>query len=525
MSTTPSSTFKRAFTKFRYGHAVHPHLIGKKRDATSCKNGGFYKSPTASQTIDSTQPLNISWDNTCLQTDAIDIYLYDSAATNPLIHLWANVNFGLGSYQADLNAQWWNATSSANLQLAIVPKSTPLFMAPFPAGPVFTATYSGGASGALSNDDSTATTSGAVEQVNNFDSKHGLSGGKIAAAVIMPLLVVIALAVGFYIKINRQKGREDRKRWTEAVDKRMSTISKDWNSISAAGAQAAIRNSMAVSPDGNRASSFSFGAIRPSSTLAVEGGQAGIGTQAVLASGGIDLTTPQMTQLRAGPRPAVDMSQRVSRISFAADTRPSRESRRTIYSERASRAFHVGHVPPVPERQDSGEMSPTQTAGPLSLTVEDIHARMSGSSGSPRPSVDEVYPALSMMRTGGENSTGNDEMLLSPQLQPLTPPAPIHQVPKSSIVGIMPMQPMPANFMSPDDMLRAYAESRNTMGSAMGGPAVPAPVASYNGNGMRVLYQPTSPDTVADPDNGRKSLAPTIGSKYDDEDVYSGTAA
>lgn len=370
---------------------------------TACSTGGFYKSPSAGQTIQSGQFLNISWDTSCLTTDAIDIYLYNTAASSPRVHMWDNVNFGLGSYQTTLRAQWWNSSSNATLQLAIVPHSTPLFMATLPAGPLFTATYSADsdASGALSTSDTTAAI-GQVEQVNNFDTHHGLAKGKIAAAVLVPLLVIIALVVGAYIKINRAKGKEQRKQWTESVDKRMSTISTDWKSMSPAGASAAIRNSMAVSGDGNRSSAFSFGAIRPISTVAVEGGQAGIGAKGMLTQGGIDTTTPQMSQLRAGLRnPVGSGGDRVSRVSFAADTRPSVESRRSIYSRNSkatSRAFHTGHVPPLPGRQDSdGIMSPTQTAGPLSLTPEEIHARMRDMDmeSAPRPSVDEMMPALS----------------------------------------------------------------------------------------------------------------------------------
>ena len=191
-------------------------------------------------------------------------------------------------------------------------------------------------------------------------------------------------------------------------------------------------------------------------------------------------------------------------------------------------------------------MSPIQTAGPLSLTVEDIRARMSGQESEPRPSIDEVMPALAsefnvliilglfgssnryhlVMRTGEQNGA-SDELLLNTQMP--SPPMPAHQSsPKSPIMGAMPMQPMPANVMSPDDMLRAYAE-RRAMGGAMGAPSMPAPAANYNGNGMRTLYSPeaaapVSPDSAYPAMLNRKSLAPTEYSKYDEEDAYVGTA-
>ena len=321
-----------------------------------------------------------------MNTTAIDIYLYAPNGARPVIHEWENVDFKTGNYSATLKPGWWNSTSSVSLELTIVAAGQPVFTSPFPAAPIFTATYSG------TSTDGSAAVAGAVEQVNNTPTeKHGLSKGALAAAVLIPLLLVIGLVSAAYIRITRQKGKEKRKQFSEMVDKRMSTISADWKSLSGAGANAAIRNSMAM--PGNRASSFSFGAIRPSSTVAVEGGQAGIGAQGRVNQDATSSDAPYMSQLRPGVRTSA-FENRVSRVSFAADPRPSSESRRT-------RAFHTGHVPvpPLPDRQYSSEgssptLSPIQTDGPLTLTSEDIRARMSGRDSEPRPSIDEVMPAL-----------------------------------------------------------------------------------------------------------------------------------
>lgn len=99
-------------------------------------------------------------------------------------------------------------------------------------------------------------------------------------------------------------------------------------------------------------------------------------------------------------------------------------------------------------------------------------------------------------------------------------PEPSFQLPKTTIVGIMPMQPMPASVMSPDEMLRAYAERRAVASPPpMGSPTLPAPVVNYNSNGMRTLYSPTTPTF-----DNRKSLSPTEHSMYSAEDAYGGTA-
>ena len=126
------------------------------------------------------------------------------------------------------------------------------------------------------------------------------------------------------------------------------------------------------------------------------------------------------------------------------------------------------------------------------------------------------------MREGGNN--GNQLLLPAQQDEMPAPPQPA-ALPNSPATGMMPMQPMPANVMSPDDMLRAYAESRRTPVS----PAFPSPVlTNYDGNGMRTLYTPTtqSPATPTFGDNNpyRKSAAVSMTSKYDDEDAYMGTA-
>lgn len=263
---------------------------------------------------------------------------------------------------------------------------------------MFTVTYQQPSSGSTPSVADTSKTDSGVTVVNNNPStyKH-LSGGKVAAAVIIPLLLIVSLIAAAYLKLGRQRGKEDRRRWSEAVDKRMSTISTDWKPISAAGAQAAIRNSIATDPN-NRLSAFSFGNIRPISTVAVESGQAGIGSKARTVLPGQSNGT---AQLRSSAATSQIMAERISRVSFAPDVRRSSESRRTV----PSRAFHTAIVPPLPNRKGAspsptpssehdGNLSPTQANGPEALSMEDIQAHLAGKETSSRPSVDAVMPAL-----------------------------------------------------------------------------------------------------------------------------------
>jgi hypothetical protein len=346
----------------------------------ACSTGGFYTGPTSGQTINASSPLNITWDTSCLDTKTVDIYLYAPNSAKSLVHEWENVQFTPGSYMATLQPRWWNSTSSITLQLSIVQSGTPVFSSPMPAGPIFNASYSGSPiTGAASE--------AGITNVGSVSVNHGLSAGKIAAAVIMPVLLIIGLVIVYYLKMSRAKGRDERKRWSEAVDRRMSTVSTDWKPMSVSGASAAVRNSLAYN---NRASNFSFGAPRPSSDYTLDGGNAGIGTKGIYAyrTDGID-STSQMSHARSGSRPSVTSGERVSRVSFAADPRPSAD-RRTV----VSRAYHNAFIPPVPSRKDLDELSPFQTQGPFSLSQEDIRARVSGNGGGDDA---DVMPALTCM--------------------------------------------------------------------------------------------------------------------------------
>lgn len=124
------------------------------------------------------------------------------------------------------------------------------------------------------------------------------------------------------------------------------------------------------------------------------------------------------------------------------------------------------------------------------------------------------------MRTG---LVSTDDLLLPPKpASPIPPlpslPAPTHQIPKTPIVGIM---PMPASVMSPDAMLRAYAEGR-ALASPPPTAGLSLPSPSYNSNGMRTLYSPTTPTSAAHlmPDSHQseyRQSAASEHSRYEDD--------
>lgn len=136
------------------------------------------------------------------------------------------------------------------------------------------------------------------------------------------------------------------------------------------------------------------------------------------------------------------------------------------------------------------------------------------------------------MRTGDSPVVGEEEPELLFSAQSTTFPAipsPTHSPePASAMSSFMPMQAMPANVMSPDDMLRAYAERRAAGGAGVVmGPTVPSPTYAGVGaqGGMRTLYPPPLPQTEGVVADGNKKRM-TVESQYSgfaDEDAYGGT--
>jgi len=214
---------------------------------------------------------------------------------------------------------------------------------------------------------------------------------------------------------------------------------------------------------------------------------------------------------------------RVSRVSFADGTRPSGEARRTGAWRDSE------YVPPVPvvpsglgkgatransDDSQSGTMSPTQTAGALTLTPEDIRARIaagraradSNAAAARKASLererdvtdggDDVLPALQMMRATDGGEYMFDAAPAPPAAayaKPVTTSAPAAATAQmmSPVMHTLPMQTVPASVMSPDDMLRAYAERKKSAGAAVSGGALPG-VA-----GSRISYP--APMAVAAP--------------------------
>ncbi|KAF9441156.1 hypothetical protein P691DRAFT_779899 [Macrolepiota fuliginosa MF-IS2] len=188
-------------------------------------------------------------------------------------------------------------------------------------------------------------------------------------------------------------------RFSVAVDKRMSTISTVWKSVTTAGANAGIRNSMTVSA--NRMSPISFGGIRPASGFALDDGasnQAGVGAN---PSDGDGALSPRQTH---GPLALTPEDIR-ARIAAGSQAR-----------------------------------SASNVSTPSAATTQQ------------KDEINNVLPALGMMRT----DQGEDHLLPAPALAHthLAPPSSIPSPPPTMMSPVMATIPPPtASVMLPNEML------------------------------------------------------------------------
>ncbi|KAF4565334.1 hypothetical protein EYR40_002587 [Pleurotus pulmonarius] len=620
----------------------------KRAPSTSCMTGGFMTSPTQGQSFSfpGTDHISVSWDSSCLTAELLDIYLYafsthnntDSTQTNAdstRIHLYTSVPNALSTYNAPVKPKWWNATAvpntSVSLQLLILPKGDPIFMNSLPAGPVFAATYVPPTDGSVppEADWKIQDLDGGVSDFsvdNNPDGsvkpvvepKKGLSAGSKAAAALVPLLVVIFAGIAYYVWRKRKASRDERKRFSEMVDKRMSVISRDWTSMSAKGGMEGIRASLYGEKGMNDAMRNSVYGGEEMRNSVIAGGQAGIGATSrfnaevavnpALAEyqshlrPGLRSSTYSNGERKSrvsfadGTRPSMD---RKSRISFADTTRPSMDRTSRYGTGRASRAFHTAFTVDVPSQQRglgsaspvshlttasnaasnghskksldfpnpysgddyseegsasgdaSGSMSPTQTQGPTSLSVEDIRKRIGGTnvgSSASKEDDDSMVPALRLMRKGSKQTSpttasdeGSDELLFSPSQfhfdsngntnNIVTVPPPAHGSSSNGIasprspgpVGMMPsmnsMAATPDSVMSPDALLRAYAERRAT--SSQASPSSTPVNGVRSGNNTPAPLIISSPISASTPYNLSSPITPNYNASNNMRTLYS----
>ncbi|KAJ7869458.1 hypothetical protein B0H14DRAFT_3440647 [Mycena olivaceomarginata] len=409
--------FGKAGAPFRHGAKTAPPTNRVKRaDSTT---------PDASTSTLSclVEPLNIAWrpELACLQPvpAQVDVILAAPGAANPSVYKWENVPYAPGNQTVTLMPRWWNATSPIALQIMIVPAVSEVFLSTIPAGPVFTATYTAPASGTPASPDLGQKGSDSDHTVVSPSnllgvSFHSLTPGKKAAAVLLPLLFVLLLGLA-YLKVSRARGQAKRSAWSGKLDKRMSTISADWKSITPGGAREAVRASIAAS----RNSVFGFGAITPGAPEGEPVIREKEYPRTSLGSGvGVGVGARR-------PKTHATPPERGSRAVSFADSAHPRPSMNSARYSKGSRAFHTAstyedfegeEAPPVPALPSparagafgaisaisTGSGAPPSYHSPTTPQGQGVYQNASAwSSGERVEGVDGGYGARSVSPTGG----------------------------------------------------------------------------------------------------------------------------
>ncbi|KAJ7279505.1 hypothetical protein C8J57DRAFT_1003437, partial [Mycena rebaudengoi] len=116
-----------------------------------CATGAFYTAPAPGSTHDALQPITVSWATqlNCLPDSPVHVNILLTAPgfDQPLMHKWASIPYGDGSFTMDVLPRWWGATPSMQLRVMVIPAGSLPVLQAIPAGPVITATYAEPATG------------------------------------------------------------------------------------------------------------------------------------------------------------------------------------------------------------------------------------------------------------------------------------------------------------------------------------------------------------------------------------------
>lgn len=421
----------------------------RRQTTSSCT---IYTSPLSTSTLPVFTPLTLTWDPSCLSlsTSTIDLYLevINNQSTSTPVHEWTGIVYSSGKLETTFNPSWWNASTGAgevNAQLLIVATGSEIWETSAPVGPQFLITYNGSYPSVTSSGNLPAYTGPSVESVA-APSTSTISGGKLAAAVAIPLLVIVGLLAA-YVGWNKWKKREVKKRWSAVIDQRMSMISQGtW-----------------AAPGSRPSSHFSqrpgsqYSTTAPRSPLAPPGSPRAQGTHRPSPSSSSSFHSPSRhhhapslapsllslstTSTPSPPSPSKGPFDRSSKISFGTDVRPS------------------SLLVPTSTSQQRSPRKPSHLASSSSLSL---------------PMNELNFPALALVRdpslrfsTTSTNENDPNNPFNSPSAQNQNP---FNSPPPSTITAKkhkswMPMVKGEGEELSPDERLRRHA----TKGGKVGG--------------------------------------------------------
>ncbi|GAA5881253.1 hypothetical protein JCM1840_000641 [Sporobolomyces johnsonii] len=369
-----------------------PHRVLSPR-ASCSSSSDLYSYPASTDTLPVYEDITLTWDPSCvsISSSSVDLYLSVEEDSGLLaVHEWTGVDYSAGKLATQFKPTWWNASTGAGsvqAQLALVPSGSPSWDTPAPSGPMFTISYNGSYPSVTQSAISSNYTGPSVESAADNSGSSSPTGGKLGAAIGVPLIVV-AIAVVGYVTWNRLRKRPDKKRFSAVVDQRMSMISQGtWQP----------RPSMASRPGSfhpsHRPSGSMYSTANRHSYFADPTHGAGGGHQrgSTYSGSGVGVPSPLRPPAPAEMR-QIGAGERVSRVSFAtaepmprpsfASSRPGKVS--SIYTRSSLHQSQLRHStllpsgdeeqPPLPYPSPtlgSGSGSP-QHSPPLSRSTSSI---------------------------------------------------------------------------------------------------------------------------------------------------------
>jgi hypothetical protein len=390
------------------------------------------------------------------------------------------------------------------LSLNIVPSGNQPWDSSFSYGPAWYATYTAPTDGSSPPADAVVGSSDSDKLISIFYKAGQLTAGGMAAAIVVPLIVV-AIALGIYIRklhLNRNNKTAD---WADHMDNRMSKISLDWTSGG---------DGQAGPTPGSRPASFL--SARPQSSYRPSVDAVRAQYAASLAGQGAGSTEhgsgrEEMSEVGRESLYAASAGQSNNRVSFAQSTAAGHASAghqpsslRAATNNPRSSLYKVtkgGAMAPLDTQQlprdandetddDNYLMSPEQSQGATPLNFEVLRKSMDD---DVRKSMMN-YPALEMMdgQDDEDDDEGDEVMKDAVQEQVTTSPSShLEQEEEedddeayatdsgvvSDQTGMLP----PSSAGSPDEALKQYASLRAAAASTPTGSSS-APMRNLYGN-------------------------------------------
>lgn len=191
-----------------------------RRKAAACYSKDLYQSPTPGQVV-SDNALSLRWNPDCIESSTFDVYLYSQHQSTSLpVHAWLGLSTAAGAKSVPLQAQWWNHTQNMAVNLQFVPGGSQPWESPYPLSPSWTLGNAGNSDVGI--DASVVSSNNDVTRYATLDS---LSPGKLAAAVVLPILALIAVLVGGFLWQRKRQARRNAERHERSMSYAQSATS------------------------------------------------------------------------------------------------------------------------------------------------------------------------------------------------------------------------------------------------------------------------------------------------------------